>query len=118
MKTIFRIPPVFLLLAISLSSHSASVIDNAKITQIGLDKNQPNVLFIRSDVAPDNQSGRIACHNNPGWNYVLKLETPYDDKMFSMLLAANTSKQKVRLRGSGQCDVFGSIETLHVLYTY
>lgn len=102
----------------SFSSYSASVISNAKIDQLGLDKNQPNILFIRTDVAPSNQSGKIGCHQNPGWNYVLKLETPYDDKMFSMLLAANASKQKVKLHGSGQCDVFGSIETLHILYTY
>jgi len=42
---------------------------------------------------------------------VLSLADATSKNMYAMLLAAKESQTQVRVRGVGQCDVFGSIET-------
>ncbi len=109
---------VVMMAMITINASAVGVVTNAKIYQLGYDKDRPDVLFIRTDVTPSQQSDKISCHVNPGWNYVLRLQSSFEEKMYSALLAAHASKQTITLRGSGSCDIFGTIESLHVVYTY
>ena len=88
-------------LLVSVQAEAASVITRTKIVQLGYDKNHQDVLFIRTETWPADQLDKIACHTNPHWNFVLKLTTPFEEKMYSALLAAQASKQIITLKGSG-----------------
>lgn len=101
----------------SSGAFSSSSINNAKIQSLGYDKSHNNIVFIRVDKAIESKR-KVKCHVNHDWHYTLKISTPFDEKMYSALLAAQASKQNLTLIGSGKCDAFSQIESLNVLYSY
>ena len=100
----------------SFNVFGASTISDVTIKMIGYDKNHPNIIFIRTSKLPSTLE-RVACHTDTNWNYVLKLSSPLEEKMYTALLAAQASKQNLTLRGSGLCDApYSVIESLSVVY--
>ncbi len=97
-------------------ANAGSTISDTKITLLGLDKNHPDVLFIRTAKSPLEQD-RVGCHTNNDWNYTLKMSSEFDKKIFSAMLAAQNSKQTLTLVGSGNCDGgYNRIEALNIVY--
>jgi hypothetical protein len=94
------------LLLTSFTTIAASGIPNTTIVNLHLDRERKQVL-IRTAVSPVNQQNRIACHTGNGWNYVLPLENPIDQAIYSALLAAYTSQKPMHLGGNGLCPASG-----------
>jgi hypothetical protein len=95
---------------------AGSSLANAKIKMIGYDKNIPDVVFIKTD-KPVSSQNKIDCHTDANWNYVLKLATPLEEKMYAALLAAQAAQQNITIGGSNQCNAsYTAVETLHTLY--
>ena len=97
-------------------SLQAATIHDVTITRLGYDKNFPTALFIRTSTAPATVA-RPSCHSDTNWNYVLKIETPLEERMYSALLAAHNTKQKLSLVGAGNCSPYPAVEGLNVIYT-
>lgn len=81
----------------------ASQLNNVSVEAININKGLGAHLFIRTSAAPV-QNG---CHTDPNWNYVLPLNDDLSKHIFSILLAAQTSKAKVTLTGTGTCSTWG-----------
>jgi len=80
---------------------------------LALDNGAPDVLFISIAGTKDSQP---ACQTNGSWAYVLPLVNDQNKKIYAMLLAARVSQTPVTLPGSGACDDYPGIETLHAVY--
>jgi hypothetical protein len=104
-----------LLFSSALVAQASTRLSNVTIDRLGYDKNFPDVIFIRTSIPPSGQS-RISCHTDNNWNYVLATTLPIEEKMFSAILAAQSTKQKLTLRGSGECGAFNTIEQLRIVY--
>lgn len=66
------------------------------------------LVFIKLDVPP---SHKPACSNHY-WDYTLSFSTPFDDKLYAVLLSAFTAGTLVATTGMGACSDYGSIESL------
>ncbi|HSX52050.1 MAG TPA: hypothetical protein VLF09_13885 [Cellvibrio sp.] len=94
----------FFAVAALLSNFSvASQLNNVSVAAININKGLGEYLFIRTSVAPV-QNG---CQTDLNWNYVLPLNDALSKNIFSILLAAQTSKAKVTLTGTGTCSPWG-----------
>ena len=93
--------------SVSLAVNAGSV-SNAHITLLNINKDIPNVLFVQTDGSKDSNP---ACHINQMWTFVFPLVNQNDQQMMALLLTARATQAPVRIDGSGQCEVFGSIET-------
>ena len=110
-KLIFGI--AFFTIAIANQALAGSV-DQARITKIAINKDLGPMLFIATDSA---KVSNPACHTNGTWTFVLPLNDDIDQKMMAIILAARALQAPIALQGNGQCNVFGSVETL-VYQTY
>jgi hypothetical protein len=89
---------------------NASSISDTKISLLMIDQGHGDKIYIKTSKA--HQSGSPSCHAS-SWSFVLPLNTPLQDKMYAMLLAAQTSGKTVNLIGyGGDCVTHASIETL------
>lgn len=104
------------LMLATVNAFANTTIENVTIKLIGYDKNIPDAILIKTD-KPASQQTRISCHTDTNWNFLLKMSTPLEDKMYAALLSAQASKQNLTLVGSGVCDAsYSAIESLHIIY--
>lgn len=118
----------FLLLSGLLTLSSAALAQRSVLTQVtidtlGFDQGFPGRVWVRTSISPAQQQ-RISCHTNNDWNFVLSI-TDSDPNLaklkeatLSSLIAAQHSKQKLTLLGSGSCTNVDIAEDLQIVYTY
>jgi hypothetical protein len=82
---------------------------NVTIVQIQLNKNYPNVAFIRVTPAPTTHA---ECSINGFWHYTLPLSDAFGSKMYAALLTAYASQTLVDIGGMGDCNEMGQVESL------
>lgn len=99
---------VALFLAGTSGMASAGQVANAAIVHLTTIQQDGNLLFINVNQASTNPP---ACSTNPGFQFVLALNTTLGQQTMAMLLAARASGALVTIVGSGDCGVFATIET-------
>jgi len=82
------------------------------ITGIAIDTHDANMAFI---------SAKLPKRDNPAcstssWAFVLPLNTPLQNLMFSQLMEARVNNWPVSLSGSGTCDTYPDLETLTFIF--
>ena len=100
---------LLLLACMTAKGVSAGDVNDAVITKIAISKGLGDILFILVDKP---KGSTPACHSNLSWTYVLPLSTELDKKIYALLLTARSTQAPITFSGTGQCEVFGSIETL------
>lgn len=88
---------------------NASTIADTKISMLMLDQYHGDKVYIKTTIP--HQLNNPSCHNSI-WSFTLQLTSPLQEKMYSMLLAAQTAGKKVSLIGYGSCSIHTGIETL------
>ncbi len=88
----------------------AETINNAKVTNLMVDKNLGDILFINLDKA--HTLNTPTCHTNTSWEFALPLTSSTDEKIHSMLLTAYATGAQVSFIGTGDCAVHSNLETL------
>lgn len=101
---------LFGLLLMLASVHCDAVgISQAKISLLEIDDDiASDVVFIKLAAT---KGSYPACQINTAWDFVISLSTEQGKHLYAMLLIAKAQQVPVSVRGIGQCDVFGSIET-------
>jgi hypothetical protein len=97
------------ILLFTTSVTNASGIASTKITNLMLDQQYPNQVFIKT--SKPRVAGSPDCHNS-SWSYVLRLDNEKAKTMYSMLLAAHMAGKPVSLDGTGSCKSYQSVEDL------
>lgn len=108
MKSYFFLAVILLFASFEVSAGQLSL---SKITKTSISKLKGNYLVIQLDKSVGEQ-GQESCHSNTAWNFALPLDNPVDDKLFSMVLAAQASGKLVNITGSKSCEAAGNIETM------
>ena len=107
-----------LLMLVSFSSISMSTeLTGVSIDELHFNRGLGNKVFIRTSILPQNQ-GKITCHTDNNWNYVLPLANEVDRSIYATLLAALSSGKLVRIWDSNSCDSssgYSTIESLHAV---
>lgn len=105
---------LILVLMFSSVTSWASSIDGVKIEKISIKSSYGNYVFVKLATAPE----RATCSTNGGWDYTLSLETETYKSMYSMLLAAYMSGNKVNIHGftTPTCNEFPHIESIDGIY--
>lgn len=96
------------LVAFAPSLYAGDILD-AAVVRIASNKAYGEIVFIKTEKTKSSVPG---CHINLSWDFVMPLTTEHDKKLYAMLLAARSAQQPISLSGSGNCDTFGSIETV------
>jgi hypothetical protein len=76
-------------------------------------KTYGDIAFIKLDKTKDSPP---SCHTNLSWDYVMTLTSEQDKKMYALLLTARTTQTPVSINGAGNCQPFGSVETLEGIH--
>ena len=88
----------------------ASDVSDVKIIRMMVDTAHGDKLFIKINKLPSNAPD---CSINGTWQYVMPLTSELTKNTFmSMLLSAYMGDKTLRLQGTDDCKVFGSVETL------
>lgn len=86
-----------------ISSESfSSAISDAVITDIMIDINHGEKAFIELDKELLSRSS-AECHSSQRWEYVLDISTKLGEKIYSNLLTAYATQNKVKIEGTGDC---------------
>ncbi|WP_298773509.1 hypothetical protein [uncultured Shewanella sp.] len=97
------------LLSLFSSPLYATEITSAKITQLMLDRNYTDKVFIQLD--KKNTAGDT-CHDNTRWEYVLDISDNLGKTIYSSLLASFAAGKTVNLKGTNNCLLYTGVETL------
>ena len=92
---------VFGLLAVTEVANATTDLVGVNISLLNINKDAGNYLFVRASVPPVVGG----CQTDANWSFVLPLQAEIDNKIFSMLLAAQAAQSKVRLTGTGTCNL-------------
>jgi hypothetical protein len=101
--------------AVGQSSSVNGVATNVVIGGLGMATENGNMVFISiGGNSGGSKTGNPTCSTNgpSKWDFVLPLNTPLQNQMFTALLAAHNAGSPVTLVGSGKCDTFSTVETL------
>lgn len=103
-------PALFIVIFLLLSNSSqAATLLNTKITLLMIDKQYPNKVFIKASRPHNYKSPRCI---SSSWSFVLKINNPFDKRMYEALLAAKINDREVNLTGSKTCKVHEGVEDL------
>jgi hypothetical protein len=101
---------IFTLLFLLLNQLAlAGELDGVIVKRIMHDRSQAGKVFIELD---RKQTSPASCHNNHNWQYVLDISDNYGKAMYSTLLSLHMSGKQALFRGTQECTLFGSVETL------
>lgn len=84
---------------------------NVQITHLQLNRNVPNVVFIKLSVPP---TSKPICSSHY-WDYTLPLSGAFEEKMYATLLAVFAAGSSLDLSGLDACNEHGSIESLQAI---
>jgi hypothetical protein len=98
----------FALLTCVAPSYAGDILD-ATVVKIASNKAYGEMVFIKTDKTKSSVPG---CHTNLSWDFVMPLVSEHDKKLYAILLAARAGQTTVSISGLGNCDTFGSIETV------
>ncbi|MBM0105753.1 hypothetical protein JM946_13510 [Steroidobacter sp. S1-65] len=88
--------------------YAGDILD-ATVIRIASNKAYGEMVFIKTDKTKSTVPG---CQTNLSWDFVMPLTTEHDKKLYAILLAARAGATPISINGSGNCDTFGSIETV------
>jgi len=97
-----------LIASLTFSATSMAGETAGKITNILTGPGHGTKLFITMD---STILSKPACATNPGYNFVLDTTAPGADAWITMLTLAYASDERVWFKGTGKCDLHGSVET-------
>jgi hypothetical protein len=99
-------------LILAPAAKAAGYAGNVSVVETGINRDYPNVVFVRLSVAP---TGIPACSSNGYWHFTLSLTGVTGKELYSMLLTAAASGKLLQITGTGTCNEYGQVESVNAI---